>query len=154
VAHLRDNAVKLDEQRLVLLLVRIAVKREAGRDELLVEGSEQRQLDHVRDRHVVLDRVEAAESQVEEADLGVWQGREKPVSPAASPNASSAASRASGTYDAGEVSIKLLDDRRERARRQVEEGPAVAHRLAVPARRGVLRRRGDVAPGLVPDRVL
>ena len=60
----------------------------------------------------------------------------------------------SETYDTGEVSVELLDDRRKRARRQVEEGPAVAHRLAVPARRLVLRCRGDVAPRLMPDRVL
>ena len=52
----------------VLLRFRVAVKRPARRVELLVEIRQERNLDRVVDRHVVLNSVEGPQHKVEDAD--------------------------------------------------------------------------------------
>jgi hypothetical protein len=55
----------LDENGAILFVGTIAVKIPAGSDGLFVEGTEKGLLDIVRDGHVILDRVEATEYDIE-----------------------------------------------------------------------------------------
>ncbi|KAI3487754.1 hypothetical protein L1887_48235 [Cichorium endivia] len=118
-----NDLVELDEQLAVLFVGPGLGEVPSGLLEVLVEVDEERHLFVGGDGHVVLDGVERAEDEVEEAD------------------------------DARELALELLDDGGEGARGEVEEGPALSHALAIPAgldRVGldVVER---VAPDLVSD---
>ena len=55
----------LDENGAILFLGTTAVKIPAGSDGLFVEGTEEGLFDIVRDGHVILDRIEATEHDIE-----------------------------------------------------------------------------------------
>ena len=55
----------LDENGAILFVGTIAVKIPAGSDGLFVEGTEEGLFDIVRDGHVIFDRIEATEYDIE-----------------------------------------------------------------------------------------
>jgi hypothetical protein len=59
----------VNEHNAVLLIGSIAVEIPAGSECLLVEGSQEGLFDVVRDGHVILDSIEAAKDNIEEAYL-------------------------------------------------------------------------------------
>lgn len=82
-----------------------------------VERLEQRCLRDNVDRHVVLNRVQSTQDQVEERDL----------------SGSASLYAEFSTHDAAQVPLELLDYGCERARGRVEESPTALHVLTVPA---------------------
>lgn len=66
---LLDDDMVIYEHNAILFTRPIAVKVPAGSDGLLVEGSEERLFDIIRDGHVILDSIKSAENHIEEAYL-------------------------------------------------------------------------------------
>jgi hypothetical protein len=67
--ELVDDDMIVDEHDAVLLIGSIAIEIPAGSDGLLVERSEERLFDIVRDGHVILDSIKTAKDNIEEAYL-------------------------------------------------------------------------------------
>jgi hypothetical protein len=93
---------------------------------VLVEVFEYRRLRLDRNRHVVLDRVETAEDEIEKGDLEGGQGQLcRGISYRRSLDR---------TYNTGKVTVELVDDGSEGPGGSVEESPALPHLRTVPVR--------------------
>lgn len=68
--QLLHDLIILHQHDPILLLRPVPVERPSGRDRFLVERAQEGLFDVIGDGHVVFDGVEAAEDDVEEADLG------------------------------------------------------------------------------------
>jgi hypothetical protein len=67
--YLFDDNMVVNKHDTILLIGTTTVKIPAGSNGLLVEGTEEGLFDIVRDSHVILDRVEAAKDNIEQAYL-------------------------------------------------------------------------------------
>jgi hypothetical protein len=67
--ELIDDNMIIDEHDAVLLIRSIAAEIPAGSHGLLMEGSEDGLFDVIRDGHVILNSIEAAKDNIEEAYL-------------------------------------------------------------------------------------
>lgn len=139
VKLLHDNVV-LNKELAVLFVRAIVFKCPPGNDSLFVERAKKRLLDGVGDGHVIFNRVQSTEYEIEYTYLEkrrLERIRETTESWT--------------THRSRQVAFQLFDDSCEASPGRFQKIPTASHALPIPTRRGMLLPSCDIALLLVEE---